>query len=209
MCEKYFGDDAGNTEITKEQTVILATGHNWGAPEFVWTEDGKSCKAVFTCENDETNKSEETAEVTSEIKTEPTCTEMGVTAYTATVTFNGETYTDTKEVTDIPATGHDTEIKNAKDATCTQNGYTGDKVCKICGEVVEKDKNIEKLAHNYKDGKCTVCGTKDPNYSKPTEDTQPPQTGQKSNLPMWYTLMIIACIAFVGIIIYTKKKQNK
>lgn len=134
---------------------------------------------------------------------------MGVTAYTATVTFNGETYTDTKEVTDILATGHDTEIKNAKDATCTQNGYTGDKVCKICGEVVEKGKNIEKLAHNYKDGKCTVCGTKDPNYSKPTEDTQPPQTGQKSNLPMWFTLMIIECIAFVGIIIYTKKKQNK
>lgn len=96
-----------------------------------------------------------------------------------------------------------------KDATCTQNGYTGDKVCKICGEVVEKGKNIEKLAHNYKDGKCTVCGAKDPNYSKPTEDTQPPQTGQNSNLTMWFTLMIIACIAFVGIIIYTKKKQNK
>ena len=32
---------------------------------------------------------------------------------------------------------HETELKNAVDATCTAAGYSGDAVCKICGETVE------------------------------------------------------------------------
>ena len=34
--------------------------------------------------------------------------------------------------------GHNPELKNAKPATCTQDGYTGDEVCKVCGEVITK-----------------------------------------------------------------------
>ena len=45
--------------------------------------------------------------ITSEIKTPATSTQNGVTEYTATTTFEGMTYTDTKEVADIPATGLD------------------------------------------------------------------------------------------------------
>ena len=45
------------------------------------------------------------AEVTSET-TAATCETAGTTVYTATVTFEGTTYTDSKEVS-IPATGHD------------------------------------------------------------------------------------------------------
>ncbi len=36
------------------------------------------------------------------------------------------------ETEEIAATGkHDIELKNAKEATCTEAGYTGDKVCKV------------------------------------------------------------------------------
>lgn len=100
------------------------------------------------------------------------------------------------------------ELKGAKEATCTEVGYTGDKVCKWCGIVIEKGKEIpmkehtvvdvaaveatcttdgmkagtkcsvcgtvlsgcekvDKLGHDYKDGKCTRCGEKDPNYVAP------------------------------------------
>ena len=48
-----------------------------------------------------------------------TCTEIGVTTYMATVKFNGQTYTDTKDVADIPAIGHSYE-----DGKCT-----------VCGEI--------------------------------------------------------------------------
>ena len=42
-----------------------------------------------------------------------------------------------------------TELKNVKDATCSEEGYTGDEVCKICGETVKAGTAVEKTAHNY------------------------------------------------------------
>lgn len=86
-----------------------------------------------------------------------------------------------------------------KEATCTVEGYTGDKVCKDCGEVFEKGEIIPKLAHNYKDGKCTVCGAADPNYvaeesSKDNTDTNEttPQTSDENGLSLWLALLLIS-----------------
>lgn len=110
----------------------------------------------------------------------------------------------------IPVVPHTAaaELKDAKEATCTEVGYTGDKVCKWCNTVMEKGKEIpmkehtsvevkaveatcttdgmtagtkcsvcdkvltgcevvKALGHDYKDGKCTRCGEKDPNYVAP------------------------------------------
>ena len=55
---------------------------------------------------------------------------------------------------------HDTELRNVKDPTCTEDGYTGDKVCKICGRTMEKGEAIEALGHDFEDGHgtCNVCG---------------------------------------------------
>lgn len=68
----------------------------------------------------------------------------------------------------------ETEIRNAKDATCTEEGYTGDICCKGCGEVLTPGESISKVAHSYNDGvvikkaqvavngtkryTCTACG---------------------------------------------------
>ena len=67
-----------------------------------------------------------------------------------------------------------TTLTGRKAATCTAAGYTGDKVCDICHEVVEQGKSIPKAAHTYGKkakvtkattskngsikGTCTVCG---------------------------------------------------
>ena len=88
-------------------TEIPATGHEYGEPVWSWREDGKSCTATFICENDETHQETPEVTITSEVKTPATSTQNGVTEYTATTTFEGMTYTDTKEVADIPATGLD------------------------------------------------------------------------------------------------------
>lgn len=40
---------------------------------------------------------------------------------------------------------HSIVTKNAKKATCFATGYTGDKVCKVCGNITEKGKKIAKL----------------------------------------------------------------
>lgn len=78
-----------------------------------------------------------------EVTKEPTCIEKG--EKTRTCTKCGAV-----EKEEIPATGkHDVELKNAKEATCTEAGYTGDKVCKVCGTVVEKGEAIEALGHQF------------------------------------------------------------
>ena len=43
------------------------------------------------------------------------------------------------------AFGHKAVIKNKKTATYFEKGYTGDKVCSVCGEVIEKGKAIAQL----------------------------------------------------------------
>lgn len=68
---------------------------------------------------------------------------------------------------------HTEELTNAKEATCTAEGYTGDKVCSVCSRVLEEGKVIEKTAHQYENGKCTVCGAADPNASGTPDDPQP------------------------------------
>ena len=116
----YTGDKVCKVcgEILERGTVIEKLGHVWGEPEWNWSEDGKTCKVTFTCANDENHKESPNVTVTSEVKTPATCTESGVTTYTAAVEFNGQTYTDTKEVS-VPATGHSYE-----------NGK-----CTVCGEI--------------------------------------------------------------------------
>ncbi len=61
-------------------------------------------------------------------------------AYTVTITVQ-------KEVTPEPSACEytKTEIRNQKKATCEEAGYTGDKYCSDCGELIEKGKEIAKL----------------------------------------------------------------
>ena len=72
----------------------------------------------------------------------------------------------------LPATGeHDYKTEIIKDATCTASGMKQD-VCKICGSKGNISV-ISKKAHDYKDGKCTVCGAEDPDYK--------PESGEPSS----------------------------
>ena len=56
----------------------------------------------------------------------------------------------------------DTERKNAKAATCTAAGYSGDLCCTLCGALLQEGAPTPPLGHSYRDGKCTVCGVKAP-----------------------------------------------
>ncbi|MBD8988966.1 MAG: hypothetical protein EGR01_08160, partial [Clostridiales bacterium] len=115
-------------EYTDTKTeAIPATGHAYGEPVWKWNDDF-TASATFTCGNNASHVETVNAAVTNEVTTAATCEADGVRTYTAKVTFEGKEYTDTKTET-LPATGHDTELVGAKDATCTEDGYTGDEVC--------------------------------------------------------------------------------
>ena len=135
----------GQTYTDTKTETLPAAGHVWGQPVWQWT--GFAAQAVFACARDAGHTRTLTAAVTSQVTTEPGCESTGVRTYTATVTLEGRTYTDTKTET-LPATGHDTEIVGAKDATCTEDGYTGDEVCKTCGVTVKKGEVIPAAGHD-------------------------------------------------------------
>ena len=64
--------------------------------------------------------------------------------------------------------GHYVTTVNGKlSATCSAEGYTGDTVCYACGTLISKGSVIEKLNHNFVDGKCTACGEQSPGVQIP------------------------------------------
>ena len=94
---------------------------------------------------------------------------------------------------------HDFRLVNAKDATCVDDGYTGDVVCAGCGEVQSKGAVIKATGeHHYAKGVCTVCGAKDPNY-------KPPTTGD-SGVLLYVGLAVMAIGGSAAVV--TRKKER-
>ena len=233
----------GQTYTDTKTETLPAAGHVWGQPVWQWT--GFAAQAVFACARDAGHTQTLTAAVTSQVTTEPGCESTGVRTYTATVTLEGRTYTDTKTET-LPATGHDTQLVGAKPATCTedgytgdevctvcgetvkkgevipalghktqlvgakaatctQDGYTGDEVCKTCGETVKKGEVVKATGHHYKDGKCTDCGEKDPNY----QPAQPGvKTGDASSVTLWVMLLTVSALLAAAVVVLPRRKHN-
>lgn len=81
-----------------------------------------------------------------------TCTEKGEDLYTCTICGK----TETREV---PMVAHETELRNYKAATCTEDGYTGDETCINCGKVISKGKKTYATGHSYVDTLETVYET--------------------------------------------------
>ncbi|MBE5035243.1 GLUG motif-containing protein [Gallibacter intestinalis] len=165
--------DSIGTYIYSNTDKNVTGEHSYGEPEWNWSEDGTSCTVTFTCKNNPEHKETPQVSVTSAVKTPATCTESGVTTYTAAVEFNGQTYTDTKEVS-VPATGHELKKTDAKEPTCTEDGNKEYWTCDTCDkyfsdenaetEIQLADTVIEATGHSYDNGKCTVCGEIDPDF---------------------------------------------
>ena len=182
-------------EVYVESEEIVATGHDMTKVEAIdatCTENGNI--EYYVCANEdgvyyvdedgtETYSEEEIVIETtghsyeSEVTTEATCTETGVTTYTCSVC--GDTYTE-----EIAATGHDMTKVEAIDATCTENGNIEYYVCAnedgvyyVDGDGTEtysEEEIIIKASHTWDEGTiivestctetgtieyiCTVCG---------------------------------------------------
>ena len=136
--------DGKNYTDTRTET-LPSLGHAWGEPVWTWTGCG-AAEASFACARDAGHVKVLPASITSEVTTQPGCSTEGVRTYTATVTLEGKNYTDTCTET-LPSLGHKTQLVGAKAATCTEDGYTGDEVCTVCGETVKKGEVIPALGH--------------------------------------------------------------
>lgn len=146
-CTEHDWADA-TCKAPKTCTICGATegealGHNWGATSYKWSEDGKACTATRVCKNDASHTETAEATVTSEVEKEPTCTESGITKYTAAFDVDwAETQTNSKA--DIEALGH-----SWVDADCDTP-----KTCSVCGAT-----EGEALGHNMQETEAAVAPT--------------------------------------------------
>lgn len=125
---------------TESKTVdVQALGHEYES-KFDWAKDGSSAKLTLTCKRGDDTQSVDAVVAKDEKNcVAPTCTEAGKNVFTATATYEGKEYTDTKEVA-VPALGH----------------HYVDGVCDRCGaiklpftDVNEGDWFYDKVAYVY------------------------------------------------------------
>ena len=159
----FNGKDYTNTK----EKAIKAIGHKYGEPTWNWTKGENNtytATATFTCANDEKHVETVNAKVT-EKSDGATCTEAGKITYTATVTFEGKDYKDTK-TEEVAALGHDYKVSEKDGWKWTadkEKEYTAVAtfVCSRCkdaqdvtADVVKEDKNsqiIYKATAKYTD----------------------------------------------------------
>ncbi len=96
---------------------------------------------------------------------------------------------------------HDHTTRTETPATCTQDGSVT-VTCDDCGAVLSTE-TMPATGHDYKDGKCTVCGAADPDYrpeqpenpGQPEKPEQPANPGVKtgdSGVLLYMGLMLLA-----------------
>ena len=141
--------------ISAAQETIPATGHNYGTPTWTWT-GFTTATAKFVCANDPSHIQNVNATITSATTTAATCTTAGVKTYTATVTFEGQTYTNTKTGT-IPAIGH-----NYGAPTWTWTGFTAATAKFVCANDPSHIQNVNATITSAVTtaAKCTTEGVK-------------------------------------------------
>ncbi len=128
--------------VTVGTGVFLpANGHSFGEPTWSWSDDRTQAAATFACENCDEELVLLAESITSEITDEPGCETEGLETFTATVTFEEETYTDTATLP-VAATGHtagETVIENETPATCVEDGQHDEVVyCTTCDAEISR-----------------------------------------------------------------------
>lgn len=116
-------------------------GHDWEDPQFTFSDDYLSATARRYCRHGHYSDTKE-ATVEKWVKKEPTCAEDGIFAYTATVEFDGETFTKTVYTPGEPRTNDHTpgepELVGSEPPTCSSSGYNSYIIrCTVCDEIID------------------------------------------------------------------------
>lgn len=117
-----------------------------------------------------------------------------------------------------------TGLVNAKEPTCVDKGYTGDKVCADCGTVLEKGTEIPATGvHTYgdwttvkeatasetglKERVCTVCGHKETAEIPMIETPESPETGVSGGVTAGIVLALVLAAGSFGAVMTAGKRK--
>lgn len=129
-CEKNFDAEENGKELQTVETPIDSSNHN---PATAWTQENG--KHYHVCQNGCGTHLEEAA-----------CS--GGTA-TCTAQAVCEVCQNAYGEKDLDNHTGDTEVRDAQEATCTADGYTGDTYCKACNTKLQTGSLIPAKGHKY------------------------------------------------------------
>ena len=182
-ADGYTLHECDNCDYSYTDGHTEALGHDYEAGEWSWESNGNKAFLNFVCTHDAEHVTSIHAEM-DKVVTKGECSNYVIRTHTATVVFEGETYTDVMiirqgnpnhtfsdawtrdeaahwhecicgEKTDVaPHTFENPTV--TKEATCKDNGELSSSC--VCGKV-----HVETIPatgeHTYVDGFCTACGT--------------------------------------------------
>ena len=115
-------------------------------------------------------------------------------------------------------------MKDAKDATCTEEGYTGDTYCTVCGEKIADGEVIPAKGHGeteIRDAKpattteegytgdtyCTVCGEKIAEGETIAKvDPENPKTSEETRAFLMATAAVMVAAGAAVVMMLSRKK---
>jgi len=184
-ADGYTIHDCDNCDYSYTDTYVEALGHNFGNGEWTWEANGNKATLTLYCEHDEEHVTALHVISTMEKEVEKgACSNYVIRTHTATVEFNGVTYTDVMVIRQGNPThqfspdwtadenehwhecvcGEKTDVSEhtfgaatvTKAPTCSASGESIS-YCTVCGEA--KVTVIPATdEHNYVDGFCGTCG---------------------------------------------------
>ena len=133
VCDRK-GCDATHTR----EAADTALGHTYGEPAWEW-ESEDLAKATFACGACDSvvtvSAKAADGQISREVVSEATADADGLARYTATVTLEGRTYTDTFDKAIPAGTPDQPDTPDDPDPTDPTEDPAGEKQCKWCGEV--------------------------------------------------------------------------
>lgn len=120
---------------------------------------------------------------------------------TITVTTEDGAFTDSIQIT-VGCNHPQIYTSGKRDATCTSDGYSGDQVCKSCGETVQKGYTVSERGHSYSDSVCTRCG------AGVAGNTTSAPTGDTANLTLWITMICMAGAMMMCLFAFKRRERR-
>ena len=202
---------------TKDVVNVPALGHSYGTATYTWSTNGKSCSAKVVCQHDATHIISEKGTITSQVTTDATCETKGTTTYTANFTNQEFFATQSKDVTDIAALGHNygtpTYTWSSDGKSCSAKAVCSRNAKHIETENAAISSNVTVAATCVEDGITTYTATFQKTlFATQTKDiVDIPATGHKAAATVAenYTAPTCVMAGSVDSVVYCSVCENK
>lgn len=175
-CELIFSGENHPQTICFETEPELSIGIgqrlvviNRNPAGLIWGDNTEKLKALLQQDDTTSDPSCEHEYTYLDNKCEASCTEEGYTGDTVCEDC-GQVIAYGKV---IPVVEHNVVIQEAIAPSCTENGMTEGACCSSCKEVITEQEVVPATGHKFTEGVCSVCGTRDPDWTGPIEPSDP------------------------------------